>query len=420
MASATLTEPTAPAAPERVDGGYTFRLVALFGIGWVVLMASILMFNPLLPLIRAEFQLSGTQAGTLAGALYLPYLLMQVPAGLLADRLGAKRVLIAMTLLSAITLAAAGLLAFSLLPLVIFGVVSRVGNGVYYPAAFGMTVNTVPRALRGVSSSVLSGGMALGSGVGLALAVPLVELGGSWRFPFLVAGIATFLLALAFWGLLRSGQRISHVAAGGLGMALRDPWCWLIFGLGLCTNFGFIALATWGPSFFSAERGMTLAEAGFYTSLLGFIGVPAGLVLGRLSDRADRRRLVVTMFALATIFLAAVATLTDPLLILLALVAYGVTGKWATDGITVAWIGDHVSTRYPAATASVLGFSNMSRMIGATISPIVAGALLDLTGSLQAGLYAGVVAVGVGAVLAALARDEGDGQPLQAPGRRAA
>ena len=45
----------------------------------------------LLPDIQNEFQLSLAESGTLLSAIYIPYALVMIPAGLLASRLGLKR-----------------------------------------------------------------------------------------------------------------------------------------------------------------------------------------------------------------------------------------------------------------------------------------------------------------------------------------
>src|SRR2546429_9563436 len=51
-------------------------------------------FSALLPSIIGELHLSYTKAGLLASAFFYAYVLMQIPAGLLGDRFGRRRILI--------------------------------------------------------------------------------------------------------------------------------------------------------------------------------------------------------------------------------------------------------------------------------------------------------------------------------------
>ncbi|MCC7103995.1 MAG: MFS transporter [Chloroflexi bacterium] len=395
--------PVGPPAP-TASARYGFALVSLFAVGWIVFTAAIIMFNPLLPLIREDFNLSGTQAGLITSIFYLPYLLMQVPSGLLADRLGPKRILVVMTLLCTLALSGIWFLTTSLVLLILFGVLYRAGSGVFYPAAFGITVSTVPPKQRGVSSAALTGGMALGTGVGLAVAVPLAVLGHNWRFPFLVLAGGTLVLAVLFQLVLRGGQRLGAGQAGGFGMALRDTSLWMLFVIGLFTNFGFTVVATWAPSFLNAERGLPLGQAAFYTSLFSFVGFPAGLVCGRLSDRVGRWRLSFWCFILAALSLVALALVHQEVLIVAAILLFGLTGKWAVDGVVLAWVGDRVTARYPGALGSVMGFNNMCRMIGGMLAPVAAGALLDVSGSLSGAVLVAAASHAIAGAIVLLAR----------------
>lgn len=71
---------------EPLSRGETYRLIAGLAFGWVIVFGGMSAINPLLPFLRAEFQLSGSQTGLLTSLFTLPYLLMQIPGGLLTDR----------------------------------------------------------------------------------------------------------------------------------------------------------------------------------------------------------------------------------------------------------------------------------------------------------------------------------------------
>jgi len=85
------------AKPRAVEGEeHTAPYYPQFVLGACWLTAVIVYVNrmavvALLPDIQNEFQLSLAESGTLLSAIYIPYVLVMIPAGLLASRLGLKR-----------------------------------------------------------------------------------------------------------------------------------------------------------------------------------------------------------------------------------------------------------------------------------------------------------------------------------------
>ena len=73
--------------------------VGSLALGWAVLYLDRSILFPLLPVIGDEFELSGTQRGAITSAYFVAYVAMQLPSGLLGDRLGLKRVVVGMYLL---------------------------------------------------------------------------------------------------------------------------------------------------------------------------------------------------------------------------------------------------------------------------------------------------------------------------------
>ena len=66
----------------------------LLVLAWAANFTIRIGFSALLPLIIADLGLSYTLAGVLAGAFFWAYMAMQIPAGLLGDRFGRRRVLL--------------------------------------------------------------------------------------------------------------------------------------------------------------------------------------------------------------------------------------------------------------------------------------------------------------------------------------
>src|SRR6266446_4230213 len=67
---------------------------ALLILAWAANFVIRIGFSALLPSIITELGLSYTRAGLLASAFFYAYVLMQLPAGLLGDRFGRRRILV--------------------------------------------------------------------------------------------------------------------------------------------------------------------------------------------------------------------------------------------------------------------------------------------------------------------------------------
>lgn len=68
--------------------------IFLFWLGWIFMYADRTVLNPVMGELEKEFGLSGTQLGILNSVFYFSYALLQVPAGILGDKIGKKKVLV--------------------------------------------------------------------------------------------------------------------------------------------------------------------------------------------------------------------------------------------------------------------------------------------------------------------------------------
>jgi MFS family permease len=271
------------------------------------------------------------------------------------------------------------------------------GAGPYYAMAYSLMIYAVPPQLRGVASGVINGGMSLGLATGLAMAGPIYQASGSWRMPFLVLALPTLVALVLYQALVREVRapvrRIVPVAA-----LWADPTLLCMNLAGFCVLYGWWVVLSWGPVFFQTERGIGLTRSGLYTLVIALTAIPSGLILGHLSDRIGRKRIILTMLPLMAIALAAIPQVTSTRGMLIALLAYGVVGKLAWDPLSIAWLGDYVARRRPAVVGTAVAFFSFTSVTSAIVGPPVTGWIKDVTGSLAGGFYvaAAVVLLGFG------------------------
>jgi len=391
---------------EKSDRPYILRLVGLFCAGWAVIYADRTVLYPLLTVIAGEFRLSGVETGLITGAYFTLYVSAQLTSGLLAERLGLKRTLVLFSAVSALGVAGFGLAAVNYVALLVVAGLHGAGAGAYYTMAYSITIHTVPNAYRGIASGVVNGGMSLGLAAGLALAGPFYQATGSWRFPFLILAVPTVLVAVLYQGVVRE-VRITSRRSVPLWQMLRDPTLLCMNLSGFCVLYGWFALLSWGPVFFQTERGVSLTMSGLYTLVIAITAIPSGLVLGRVSDRIGRKRIILGLFPLMALTLVAVAQVHSRTGMLLVLLAYGLVGKLAWDPVGIAWLGDYISRTHPEAVGAAVALFSFTSVLSAVVGPPLMGWIKDLTGSLAGGFYLAAALALVGFFLSLSPADSG-------------
>lgn len=374
-------------------------MLKAFAAGWAVIYADRTVLYPLLMVIAADFGLSSTQAGLLTSVYFTVYVLMQIPAGIAGDRWGLKKVMLATYFLAAAGVLGLGLASQSYTALLFFVALHGLGAGAYYPAAFGTMLQVVAPEKRGFSAAFIGVGMAVGLLAGLAMSGPVYEWLGSWRAPFLLLSVPTFLMLGWFQLSVPAVRSPGSPTWRDYRAILADRELWLINIVTFTALYGFWVAVTWGPTFLKLERGFSLGMAGFYTGLVALTALPAGLAWGRLSDRYGRKAVARLVLPAAALALGALSQVTGSPAIIATLLAFGLFSNSAFVPIMAAWTGDIVSKRYPKMMGAAVGVFNCVGMSAAIVAPTVSGFLRDTTGSLVPAMLAGSVVVLAGSLL---------------------
>lgn len=382
------------------DTKYSTVVICTFCIGWVIIFADRTILYPLLIIIGRDFHLTGTQTGFIVSTYFTVYTIIQIPAGILGDTIGLKKVLVAMYFIGGIGMLFVGLFAHSYITLLVFVAIHGFGCGSYYPAAYGITMSTIPQSMRGFSSAIINSGAAVGLAIGLAAAGPLCLFFTSWRVPFLLLAFPTVFVAVLFQVSLRDIRPEGK---------FKVPWSAILGNKNLmlinaaifCSQYGFWTVLTWGPTFFVTERGLSLTVSGLYTAIVAITAIPAALIVGKYSDRIGRKRLAIVLLPITAITVTAMGSVRSSPMLVLALICYGIFGKFAFDPVAVSWVGDHVSAANPHAMGTAIAVFNFSGMLSSIAAPTICGWIKDVTGSLVGGIYLGaaIVLLGVFAVM---------------------
>lgn len=254
------------------------------------------------PVLVPEFDMDWTGFGTLVGLFWLPGLVLALPLGLAARRLGDRDgVLLGLALLVAGSLACA---AGTALPLF----AGRVLMGVGTVLVILLLTKMVQDRFSGPDLFLAMAVYVLGWPIGIAAAqalLPGVAVALGWQAPFIVAAAAGAVAFAALMAAARPAPRAPAPAPGSGRLSGREVRLMCLAGACWASvNGTYMVLVTFAPPLL-VERGLGVGEAGFAVSLMSWvniIAVPAGALLARRAGLV--RPMVVACMSAATLLAA--------------------------------------------------------------------------------------------------------------------
>ncbi|KWO42466.1 hypothetical protein WT97_02240 [Burkholderia sp. MSMB1459WGS] len=357
------------------------------------------------PKIQSEFHLDAIQMGIIMSAFFWSYALLQLPAGLLADRFGQKKVLGFAVLWWSVATAMTGL-ASGFRSLVALRVALGVGEAGAYPSNAGIATRWFPRKERATVAGIFDSGSKLGG----AIALPLIGwmlAAFDWKMTFVLTGllgVVWFVVWLvSFTDSPAKHPRVSaaelaHIESDrlseGAQSTTRPPWrklfahrnIWAMCIGFFMINYNSYFFITWLPTYLMKERGMSVLQMGWMASLpllaSIFVEILAGwasdrvFASGKLSLTATRKLfLVIGLLMASSIGLAAFAQSAWLAVLLLCIAKSGTTVAasqvWALPGDVAP----------PNAVSMVAGLQNTVSNLGGVVGPVITGAIVGATGS---------------------------------------
>jgi sugar phosphate permease len=341
------------------------------------------------PDLLQAFDLNAESLGVLGGAFFYSFALMQIPMGVLLDRVGPRIVLTVFGLVGAI-----GAFVFAAANTFFLAMVGRILIGAGMASVLMGSFKIFVLRFSYNKFSILSGILISIGTLGSILATsPLAWLSMNigWRQTFVIAGCATTIFALLIFWVMKENQGQALISSGPaidndkkiplktlLHLVLGNLSFWQI-GVFAFFRYGtFVALqGVWLGTYLIQIKGFSPVQAGNILMMLSIGYIAGAPIAGYLADRVIRSAKVtafgsVVLYAICLLPLTGVVDIENPVLLG---TLFAMIGFFNSPG-TLAYT--HVKELYPThISGTVIAAANFFVMAGGAILTPVLGVVIE-------------------------------------------
>lgn len=363
------------------------RALVAGALGWMLDSFDVMLYALVLAALMNDLGMSKFTAGLLGSATLVASAVGGLVFGVVADRYGRTRALIASILIYSVFTAACGL-AQTVAHLAVFRVFLGLGMGGEWASGAALVSETWPAEYRGKALGFMQSAWAVGYGAA-ALVVAIVMPIWGWRAVFFV-GVLPALLTVwvqkrveepALWRERRAATGRPRAGLGDIFRGDAGRVTVAVTAMNACTMFAWWGFNQWIPAYLSLpahQGGLALGTrtmSGFIMAMQ--VGMWFGYVtFGFMSDVFGRKRAYVAYLLTAAVLMIVYGATTAPLA-LLALgpfVAFFATGYFTGFGAVTAEL-------YPTEIrATAQGFTYNIGRLASAVAPWAVGRLAESRG----------------------------------------
>ena len=362
--------------------GFTRRegqVLGLVGTAHMLSHLYLLAWAPLLVQITRDLNISYAEFGIALSVFAIFTGVFQTPMGLLVERIGGRRVLMAGLFVNALCFVLIGLFATNFWVLVALMALAGIGNSVFHPADYSLLSSSIGDGRIGKAFSVHTFVGSLGFIVGPIITAGLEPFLG-WRGAVISigsAGLVTALALIAFASLMSDGHatKKKKPVSDSLRELLSSPAVLLFFVFYMCTSFGNAGITQFSivalQDMYGMDKVAAVAALTAYQVGALMLVLPGGII----ADKVTRYDLIILVgFAITSvmIFLAGSELLPFWMVVVVLCIAGAIRGGVNTSRDVAV---RRVATTIPVGT--VFGFVSTGFLVGQAIGGPFYGWLID-------------------------------------------
>ncbi len=323
-------------------------------------------------------------------------------AGRLADRLSARALLAAGTVLGGVGIGLMSLVAAPWQAMLLYGLVFAVGNGAASLTTVGVMVTRAAPQRAGLANAAAISGQSFGQLVMIALlAAVLVQIG--WRSVFVWLAAAHLLLLPVFLFRLpgNAPRQATQAPAAGMGVrgAARTRQFWLLLAIYAICGLDDFFVGTHVVAF-AQDRGVEALFAGNLLALMGLTALVGVLAAGAISDRYGPVLATAVAFGARIAVFALIAIDQSALSISIFALVYGATFL-VTAPLTVLFVRESFGMKHLGA---LTGLVTMVHQVFGGLGAYGGALVFDATGRYDAAFILALAASALALALTLMLR----------------
>lgn len=335
---------------------------------------------PLLTSVADEFRIGEAQAGLLMSFAVVPGIFLALPAGLVVNRYGFRRLGFV-----SILLVAAGSLVTALAQSFALALVGRFLLGVGGAFIVVGTPTIIPqwfdRKDFGKAMGLYGANMPFATIIAFPTATVLMQNFNDWHYPFFVGVLLALVTAVIFVVSVKEGplraQR-TPVRASEVKDALKNTEVWKASLVWMFFNAAAIAYLSWAKVLFESFKGLPSLEASILASVLMYAAVFFVPFFGWFSDKTGRRKPFIVVGSAAMALALIMTSQASDLTLLLSVIVLGITAASVPPIVMTI----PPQSLPPKLTGTAFSIVTLCQNIGITFSAPYAGYLLQTTNDL--------------------------------------
>ncbi len=392
---------------------YAWVIVAVLAVTLTIASGARFLFGVVLKPVSEQF---GWDRAQLTGAVMVGMIVISICQpiiGVLVDRIGPKRILVAGLLLLGLSLIPLSMVTQLWQVYLVYGLVMPLGLAAASPVLSTAIVGRWFQEKRGLAMSIATSGSAFGQ----LLIVPIatwIMVFSTWEMAYRVQAVAILAVSLPLSLILLRDNPAAGTAAAAAdqhGMTLREsisnPAFWIL-------GFGFVVCG-WTMAFpnthflaYADDMGMSVLHAANAISVTAIFSVLGSVLLGMAADRYERSYILALTYALRGLAFLLLILLPGGNLIYLYGLVLGISWT-ATTPLTAAIAADRYGPRHLGLIfGSLFTFMNLGFGAGSFLDGVIYESFGGYNGALAINVILGVIGAGLVLLLPRLAEERGE------------